>query len=81
MDSARRNLTSWHISATRIGSTSSSGSLNQVAFANTDGTLAFVAHNTGNSSMTVQVGTGPQAMSVAVPANAAVTLVWTPSGT
>ena len=66
--------------ATRIASTSSSASLNQVAFANTDGTLAFVAHNTASSSMTVQVGTGPQAMTVAVPANAAMTLVWTPPG-
>jgi glucosylceramidase len=64
--------------ATRIGSTSSNGALSQVAFANTDGTLAFVAHNTGSSSMTVQVGMGPQAMTVVVPANAAVTLAWTP---
>jgi glucosylceramidase len=69
-----------HPGATRIGSTSSNAALNHVAFANTDGTLAFVAHNTGSASMTVQVGAGSQAMAVVVPANAAVTLAWTPPG-
>ena len=65
--------------ATRIGSTSSSSSLNQVAFSNTDGTLAFIAHNTGSASTAVQVVSGSLAMSVTVPANAAVTLVWKPA--
>jgi glucosylceramidase len=64
--------------ATRIGSKTSNMNLNQVAFANTDGSVAFVAHNTGGTSLTVQVGTGPQAMTVSIPANAAVTLFWTP---
>ena len=64
--------------AVRIASTSSSGSLNQVAFANTDGRLAVIAHNTGTSSMTVRVGSGASALNVTVPANAAVTVAWTP---
>ncbi|HEY3819838.1 MAG TPA: glycoside hydrolase family 30 beta sandwich domain-containing protein [Polyangiaceae bacterium] len=64
--------------AVRIASASSSGSLNQVAFANTAGSLVFIAHNTGSSSMTVRVGTGAASMDVTVPSNAAVTLIWTP---
>ena len=64
--------------AVRISSTSSSGSLNQVAFRNTNGRLAVVAHNTGSASMNVRVGSGATAMSVAVPANAGVTFSWSP---
>jgi glucosylceramidase len=64
--------------AVRIASTSANGSLKQVAFANADGRLAVVAHNTGGSSMTVRVGAGASAMNVTVPANAAVTIAWTP---
>jgi glucosylceramidase len=64
--------------AARVASTSSSGSLNQVAFRNADGRLAVVAHNTGGSALTVQVGSGAAAMSVVLPANAGVTLTWTP---
>jgi glucosylceramidase len=64
--------------AARVASTASDGALKQVAFANADGRVALVAHNTGGSSMSVRVGTGASAMTVAVPANAAVTLTWTP---
>jgi glucosylceramidase len=64
--------------ARRIGSTSTSASINQVAFRNPDGRVAVVAHNTGSAVVTLQVGTGATAMSVLVPANAAVTVVWTP---
>jgi glucosylceramidase len=64
--------------AVRIGSTSSSGSLHQVAFANPDGRLALVAHNTGSASAAVRVGAGASALNVTVPANAAVTLTWAP---
>ena len=67
--------------AVRIASTAtggSSGSLKQVAFANPDGRLALVAHNTGSASTTVRVGAGASAMNVTVPANAAVTLTWSP---
>jgi glucosylceramidase len=64
--------------AVRISSSTPSQSLNQVAFKNTDGRLAVIAHNTGSSDMTVQVGTGESAMSVDVPANAGVTFSWTP---
>jgi glucosylceramidase len=64
--------------AARISSTASTGSLSQVAFQNTDARVALVAHNTGNSTAAVKVGSGPAAMTVSVPANAAVTLTWTP---
>jgi glucosylceramidase len=65
--------------AVRIASSTQNGNLNQVSFKNLDGRLAFIAHNTGNNTMTVQVGTGATAMSVQLPANAAVTISWTPS--
>ena len=64
--------------AVRIASTSASNSLNQVAFRNSDGRLAFIAHNTGSSALTVRVVTGSTAMSVSLPANAGVTIAWTP---
>lgn len=65
--------------ALRIASTSSSASVNQVAFANTSGRLALIAHNTGTTTMmSLRVGTGASAMNVSVPANAAVTLTWQP---
>jgi glucosylceramidase len=66
--------------ATRIGSTSSSASLKQVAFLGVDGRLALVAHNIGRSSLTVRIGTGPDTMNVIVPANAAVTVTWSATG-
>lgn len=64
--------------AVRIGSSSSSGALHQVAFRNASGRVAVVAHNTGSGALTVRVGTGATAMSVPVPANAAVTFDWSP---
>jgi glucosylceramidase len=68
--------------AQRIASTatarSANATLNQVAFINSDGTLALVAHNTGGAAAVMQVGTGATAMRVTVPANAAVTLRWSP---
>ena len=64
--------------ALRVGSQSSSGDLKQVAFVNTNGLIAVVAHNTGGNGMSVRVGTGASAMTVTVPANAAVTFAWTP---
>ncbi len=67
-----------HPGASRIDATSSSGSLNTVAFLNQDGSIAVVGHNTGGNAITMSVGTGSTAMSVQVPAAAAVTLVWTP---
>jgi glucosylceramidase len=64
--------------ASRVASTSTSAALSQVAFANTDGRLAVVAHNTGASALTVRVGTGATAMTFVLPADAAVTVAWTP---
>ena len=64
--------------ALRISSKSSNGGFNQVAFQNKDGRLAVIGHNTSNKTMTVQIGSGDSAMSVSVPANAAVTVAWTP---
>lgn len=64
--------------AVRVASSASGGSFKQVAFANADGRLALVAHNTGAASAALRVGTGASAMNVTVPANAAVTLTWTP---
>jgi len=64
--------------AVRIASSTPNNNLNQVSFQNLDGRLAFIAHNTGNNTMTVQVGTGATAMSVQLPANAAVTISWSP---
>jgi glucosylceramidase len=66
--------------AVRVGSSSSGGSIAQVAFRNGDGRLALVAHNTGGTTETVVVGSGPTAMTVSVPSNAAITLTWTPGG-
>jgi glucosylceramidase len=64
--------------ASRVKSTSSNGSLSLVAFKNTNGRMAVVAHNTGSNTMNVRVGSGASAMNVAVPANAGVTFDWTP---
>jgi glucosylceramidase len=64
--------------AVRIGSKESGGSVTQVAFANADGRLAVVAHNTSGSTAKIRVGSGTSALNVQVPANAAVTLTWTP---
>ncbi len=64
--------------AVRIASTSSIAAVDQVAFRNTDGRLALVAHNTGASALRVRVGSGSTAMSVRLPADAAMTLTWTP---
>jgi glucosylceramidase len=65
--------------ALRIASTASGGTLNQVAFANRDGRLVVIAHNTGAATQVVRVGSGATALGVSVPANAAVTLTWTPA--
>jgi len=64
--------------ALRVASTSSSTSLNQVAFVNTDGRVAVVAHNTASGAVTLRVGSGASALNVTVPGGAAVTLAWTP---
>lgn len=64
--------------ASRIASTASTTTFNQVAFADTNGRLVVVAHNTGTAAATMRVGSGSAAMNVSVPANAAVTLTWTP---
>jgi glucosylceramidase len=60
--------------AVRIGSTSSSDSVHQVAFRDPDGSVAIVLHNTGGSTAKVVVGSGATALAVSVPANAAVTI-------
>jgi glucosylceramidase len=65
--------------ALRISSRSSNGALNQVAFKNKDGRLAVIGHNTGKNTLVVQIGSGASAMNVSVPANAAVTVAWTPA--
>jgi glucosylceramidase len=65
--------------ALRVKSTASDGALKQVAFVNGDGTLALIAHNAAAAPRVVQVGAGAAAMSVSVPANAAVTLRWSPT--
>jgi glucosylceramidase len=67
-----------HRGAMRIASTSSDTSLGAVAFANVDGRIAVVAHNSGSSTMVVRVGTGASAMNVSVPANAGVTFSFAP---
>jgi glucosylceramidase len=64
--------------ARRIAATATGAPLKQVAFANGDGTLVLVAHNTAASPKVVRVGAGATAMSLLVPANAAVTLIWKP---
>jgi glucosylceramidase len=64
--------------AVRIGSSAPGGALRQVAFANADGRLAVVTHNTGGASIRVRVGSGAGALNVGVPAGAAVTVAWTP---
>ncbi len=64
--------------ALRISSQSSNGAFNQVAFQNKDGRLVVIGHNTGRNTLTVQIGSGTSAMNVSVPANAAVTVAWTP---
>jgi O-glycosyl hydrolase len=62
----------------RVASSESGGSIAQVAFANPDGRLVVVAHNTGGATAKLRVGTGASAMNVDVPANGGVTLAWTP---
>ncbi len=64
--------------AVRIASTTSGGSLSEVAFANGDGRIAVIAHNTGSSTLVVRVGSGASALNASVPANAAVTFSFTP---
>ncbi len=64
--------------AVRIASTASDTSLSQVAFRAPGGAMVIVAHNTGSAAVTLRAGAGMGAMSVTVPANAGVTLTWTP---
>jgi glucosylceramidase len=64
--------------AVRVSSSASGGSLAQVAFAGADGRLVVVAHNTGTGTAKFRVGSGASALNVQVPANAAVTVTWTP---
>ncbi len=66
--------------AVRVASQTASGALRQVAFRNADGRLALVAHNTGKTALTVAVtgAGGATTLRVDLPANAAVTLAWTP---
>ncbi|MBO9586922.1 MAG: RICIN domain-containing protein [Flavobacterium sp.] len=62
--------------AVRIGASSSSGSIQSVAFKNTDGTTALVVYNSGGSSNTIKVVSGSSAFDYAVPASSAVTFTW-----
>jgi glucosylceramidase len=61
--------------AVRVAS-SASGSVNQVAFANSDGSFAVVAHDTSGSGGSLDVKSGTATMRVIVPAGGAVTVVW-----
>jgi len=64
--------------ALRVASKSSNGSLDVVAFVNSDGRVAVIGHNQGGKALAVRVGAGATALNVSVPANAAVTVAWTP---
>jgi glucosylceramidase len=50
--------------------------VNQVAFANPDGSFALVAHDTTGSGGSLDVTSGAATMRVTLPAGGAVTLVW-----
>lgn len=66
--------------ATRIGSTASSSNLENVAFANRDGSHVLVVYNNNDASTgtatTFQVKAGDKAFSYTLPAGAAVTFTW-----
>lgn len=61
--------------AVRIDS-SSSGSINAVAFKNPDGSFALIGHNTSQSDISLQVNGSTQNFNLTVPAGAAVTFTW-----
>src|SRR5205823_1296957 len=64
--------------AVRIGSTSlADGSVEDVAFRNTDGSTVLVAHNTTTSPRTFQVLEGHNSFGSTLGAGAAVTFRWT----
>jgi O-glycosyl hydrolase len=64
--------------AVRIGSTTlADGSVEDVAFRNTDGSTVLVAHNTTGASRTFQVLEGKAAFNYTLPAGAAATFRWT----
>lgn len=65
--------------ALRIGSKSSNGQLEQVAFKNPDGQLVVVAFNSGGRDLVVQIGAGDSASNVTVPGGAAITVTWKPA--
>ncbi|WP_176308393.1 ricin-type beta-trefoil lectin domain protein [Micromonospora sp. NBS 11-29] len=67
--------------ATRIDSTAN-GTVQNVAYRNTDGTKALLAHNGGTSAQSVRVVWGGQSFTYTLPARTTATFTWsgTPSG-
>jgi len=61
--------------AVRIGSSSTNGSIQSVAFKNPDGSTALVVYNSGSSN-TIKVVSGSSAFNYTIPGSAAVTFTW-----
>ncbi len=62
--------------ALRIGSTSSDGSLPNVAFKNPDGSIVLVIYNTNSYGYDLTIGIGSKQSPFHLNSNAAVTLLW-----
>ncbi|WP_264522978.1 RICIN domain-containing protein [Flavobacterium sp. N502536] len=61
--------------AVRIGSSSTSGTIQTVGFKNPDGSIALVVYNSGSAN-TIKVVSGASAFNYSVPASSAVTFNW-----
>jgi glucosylceramidase len=61
--------------AVRIGSSSTSGTIQTVSFKNPDGSIALVVYNSGSAN-TIKVVSGSSAFNYSVPASSAVTFNW-----
>lgn len=61
--------------AVRIGSSSTSGTIQTVSFRNPDGSIALVVYNSGSAN-TIKVVSGSSAFNYSVPASSAVTFNW-----
>ncbi|GIH17152.1 discoidin domain-containing protein [Rugosimonospora africana] len=67
-----------HPGARRVASNSfGAGDLQDVAFANPDGSTALVVFNSGTASRTFRVGWGDKSFGYTLPAGAAATFTWT----
>ena len=61
--------------AVRIGSSTTEGDLHQVAFKNTDGSIAVVLYNNGGNK-TITIGNGTKSFSSYIPGYSAITYTW-----